>query len=101
MLIIAAEIRIPEENMDAMAEICRTMVTETMKEPTCVTYAFSQDFSEPGLVRIFECWETQEGLDLHFATPHMAAFQGGMVALSPKGTIANKYEISSVVDMMA
>ncbi|TDI62440.1 MAG: antibiotic biosynthesis monooxygenase [Alphaproteobacteria bacterium] len=101
MLVIAAEIRIPEENMDAMADLCRTMVIETMKEPTCITYAFSQDFSEAGLVRIFEAWESQEGLDLHFATPHMAAFQGGMAALKPKGTIANKYEVSSVVDMMA
>jgi quinol monooxygenase YgiN len=101
MLVIGAEIRIPEENMEAMAELARTMVEETMKEEECVTYAFSQDFSEPGLVRIFEVWKSQEGLDAHFATPHMAAFQQGMVALSPKGTIANKYEVSNVVDMMA
>ena len=101
MLVIGAEIRIPEENMEAMADLCRTMVEETVKEPACITYAFSQDFSEPGLVRIFEAWESQEGLDAHFATPHMAAFQQGMAALSPKGTIANKYMVSEVIDMMA
>ena len=64
MLVIGAEIRIAEENMEAMADLCRTMVEETVKEPACITYAFSQDFSEPGLVRIFEAWESQEGLGI-------------------------------------
>jgi len=101
MLVIGAQIRLLEENMEAIAELCRTMVTETLKEEACISYAFSSDFCEPGLVRIFEVWKSQEGLEAHFATPHMAAFQTGMKALSPQGTVANKYEVSSVVDMMA
>ena len=101
MLCIGAEIRIPPENMDKMAELANKMVEETLKEEECVVYAFSADFGEPGLVRIFEVWKSQEGLDAHFATPHMAEFQAGMVALNPMGTIANKYMVSEVVDMMA
>ncbi len=96
-IIIGAEIRIEPEDMPKLREFASVMVEKTNRlEPdTCITYSFAEDFNEPGLVRIFEVWESDEALAEHFKTQHMADFQKGMAGIRVKGVTANRYAISS------
>ena len=69
---------------------------ETHKESGNISYAFSSDLSEAGVFHIFEEWESQEALDAHFQSPHMAKFQGALGGLGVKGMNVQRYQVSSV-----
>jgi quinol monooxygenase YgiN len=51
---------------------------------------------DPGTIRVFEQWESQEALDLHFASPHMARFQQALGGLGVEGMNIQRFEIESV-----
>jgi quinol monooxygenase YgiN len=96
-IIIGAEIRIEPEDMPKIREFAAVMVdkTNTLEKGPCITYSFAEDFNEPGLVRIFEVWESDAALAEHFKTQHMADFQKGMAGVRVKGMVANRYVIDS------
>lgn len=94
-LVIAGTITIDPARRDAFAEAAVEMMEETHKEPGNVAYAFSADFADDGVIRIFEQWESQEALDAHMKSPHMAAFQGKLGGLGIRGMDMQKYVIES------
>ena len=96
MLVIAGRIRLdPAKRVEAMAA-AREMMAETHKEPGCISYTFSADLGDDGVFHIFEEWESQDALDFHFKTPHMAEFQKTVGGLGVQGMEVQKYEVSSV-----
>jgi quinol monooxygenase YgiN len=95
-LVIAGAVRIDPANVEAASAAAVEMMRETRKEPGCISYAFTTDLEEPGTFRIFEEWVSQEALDAHFATPHMAAFQGRVGGLGVREMTVQKYQIESV-----
>ena len=46
--------------------------------------------AEPGLIRVYEEWESQAHLDAHMNTPHMAAWRA---ALGEIGVVARDVKI--------
>jgi quinol monooxygenase YgiN len=96
MFVIAGTIAVdPAKRAQAM-EPAAEMMRETRKEPGNLDYAFSLDMGEPGTIRVFEQWESQEALDLHFASPHMARFRETLGELGITGMNMQRYEIESV-----
>ncbi len=96
MLVIAGTIDIDPAKMDNALPAAKEMMAETHKEEGCVAYVFSRDVSDPGRFHLFECWQSQEALDAHMASPHMAKFQGQMGGFGVKGRDIARYKISSV-----
>ena len=78
MIIVAGTVRIPPENMDALRPYALRMIEATRAEAGCVVYSFAEDFAEPGLIRIFEIWETREHLASHGREPHMAEWRAAV-----------------------
>ncbi len=95
MLVIAGTITIDPTKLAEAKEAATIMMEETHKEPGNSQYVFSGSFSNDGIVHIFEEWESQEALDFHFKTPHMADFQKKMGAFGIKDMSVQKYEVSS------
>ena len=95
MIVIAGHVAIDPANLDKALPAAKQMMTETLKEEGCGAYVFSQDLSQPGCFRIFEEWESQEALDAHFKSPHMASFQKAMGGMGVKEMVVHKYEIAS------
>ena len=96
MIVIAGTIRIDPARSEEAAAAIREITRETLEEEGNLAYAFSTDLDEEGLFHLFEKWESQEGLDLHFETPHMAAFQKRVPALGVKEMKLEKFEVASV-----
>ena len=96
MLVIAGVVRIDPERRDEAVAAAVTMMRETRKEPGCRSYTFSADLEDPGCFHIFEEWETQEALDAHFSSPHMATFQGTVGKLGVREMTVRRYAIESV-----
>ena len=96
MLIIAGTFRISAESRDASWKAAREMVAETVKEPGCHAYRFTQDIDDPTLMHLFERWESEDHLRSHFGTPHMARFQAALATVKPQLVEIQKYEISKM-----
>ena len=96
MLAIAGRIQIDPANVEGATTAAIEMMAETHKEAGCISYTFSADLAEPGVFHIFEEWESQDALDFHFETPHMAKFQCLIGGLGVKDMKVQKYQVSSV-----
>lgn len=96
MLVVAGTIEIDPAKLPEAREAAVAMMAETRKEPGNISYAFSTSLENDGVVYVFEEWESQQALDLHFASPHMAAFQQQMGGFGIAGMRIQKYEVSKV-----
>jgi quinol monooxygenase YgiN len=80
MIIVAGTIRVPPENMDSLRPHARRVIEATRAEPGCQVYSFAEDLVDPGLVRIFEIWESREHLEAHGKAAHMAPWRDAVQA---------------------
>lgn len=94
MLVINGVITIDPSRRADLVAAAIAMQTASQAEPGCHHYVFSTDLERTDVFHLAEKWEDQAALDVHFATPAMAAFQksiaGAVTAMS-----ATKYEIAS------
>ena len=63
--------RLQAERLAAVRSALTTMIATTRQEKGCILYAFAEDVSEPGVLRIVERWESWETLAAHGKAPHM------------------------------
>lgn len=95
MLVIAVRVRIDPGKRDVAIAAAKKMMAETHKEPGCGAYAFSADFDDPGVFRIFEEWEDADALATHFEAPHMAEFQAAMGGFGVLEMDAQQYTVTA------
>jgi quinol monooxygenase YgiN len=74
-LIIAGTVRIPPENLERFRPHMLAMMAASQAEDGCNEYAYALDIADPGLIRIFESWESRAHLDAHFKTDHMVRWR--------------------------
>jgi len=99
MLIVAGTITIDPADVDALRAAASTMMEETHKEPGCHEYIFSISVADPGVVTIFEVWESAAHLEAHFEVPHMATFRQAMSTMTVTGRNLHRYEVASFEPM--
>jgi quinol monooxygenase YgiN len=78
MIVVAGYLRLSPDTLEALRPLARETVLATRAEAGCIVYAFSEDMAEPGLLRIYEEWESAAHLDAHGQTPHIAAWRAAL-----------------------
>lgn len=96
MLVIAGRIELDPKNRERAIAAAREMMEATVKEPGCRSYVFSAEFDDPGAFRIFEEWDSEDALKLHFQAPHMAKFRAAMGTFGIKSLKTLRYDVSKV-----
>ena len=91
MLIVLAKAKVGAGAMGAFRAAVADMVTASHAESGCITYAFTQDVLDPGVIHIVEKWQDEAALTAHFTTPHMAAFGAAIESLDVQVVEAVKY----------
>ncbi|HYF45187.1 MAG TPA: putative quinol monooxygenase [Acidimicrobiales bacterium] len=94
MIIVSGTLRLDPAEVDTALQLGATMTEASLAEAGCSAYGFWQDPADPTRIHVFEEWASQEALDEHFATPHMAAFMEGLGRLSISDMEVSKYEVS-------
>jgi quinol monooxygenase YgiN len=95
MLVVAGTITLdPAQRAEAEAAFDE-MRAATLAEPGCISYEAYADRTDPGTMFIFERWKSQQDLDAHFATPHMAEFGVALSRCGVKSMDVKKYVVSS------
>ena len=67
----------PAKRDDAIAAVTACMAA-TRAEEGNEGYVFSGDLEDEGRFHVTEHWASQEAIDAHMATPHMATLMGAM-----------------------
>ncbi len=94
-LIIAGTVRIPPQNLERFRPDMLAMITASRAEAGCLEYAYAVDVADPGLIRVFEAWESQAHLEAHFRTPHMAAWRAAWPRFGVSDRALIAYEVAA------
>lgn len=93
-LIVNGTITIDPSRRDHLIQAAIVMQEASNREPGCLHYVFTADLVRSDVIHIAEKWASQQALDEHFATPHMADF-GRAIAGVVTGASVVKYEVAS------
>jgi quinol monooxygenase YgiN len=74
MIIIGGTIRFSPTDRQATLAAIQRMMDASRAEAGCLVYTFSADLAAPDMLHLFEVWESEEALEAHRQTPHMATF---------------------------
>ena len=100
MVIVSGTVRIDPAKADAFMPHAKTMLAETRKEAGCIVYSFSFDVEDPGLVRIYEEWESREHLAAHFEVPHMADWRAALADLGAYDRNVKVYRVDGEAEQL-
>lgn len=99
MIVVSGTVAIRPDKREEAVAAAVTMANATAAEKGCLTYRFYADIEDPHLFRIFEEWETEEALQAHFQTPHMAAFNQTLPQLVAGPADIKMYVVAQVSSM--
>ena len=99
MIVIAGKVAVRPERRDEAVRAALAMAEATRKEDGCITYQFSSDLADRNLIFIFEEWESDEALALHFQTEHMQVFRKQLPGLLAGPSTVKRYVVQSVSPM--
>jgi quinol monooxygenase YgiN len=94
MLIIAGTITLPPEKLQEAVALAGPFCELVRAEPGCQDYLFSVNPHAEGELRLFEVWDDQASLEVHFTTPHMGEWQQAVGSLGVTGRDITRYEVS-------
>ena len=77
-----------------------TAMTATRAEEGNESYAFTADLEDPGRFYVTELWATQEAMDSHMTTAHLAAFMGAMGGFGVTGASLTKWDGATASTLM-
>jgi quinol monooxygenase YgiN len=95
-LVLAGSVRIDPAKRDDVIDATIEMMRETRKRPGCISYVFSADLEDPGVLHVFEEWETPEAFDRHFREPLVEAIRLRLESLGVREIAVQRYAIQSV-----
>ncbi|HCE1606873.1 TPA: antibiotic biosynthesis monooxygenase [Vibrio parahaemolyticus] len=74
MIHLVAEVKAYPDSKDQVVNLLSGLLEPTRKEEGCCQYELYLDEKVDGLFMFQEIWASQEALDKHLQSPHMAAF---------------------------
>ena len=99
MIIVAGTIDLDPADIDRARQAGRDMIAATREETGCIEYAFAEDITEPGRIRVFEIWTDEDALAAHGETPHMATWRSTLSSLRVRGRAIKVYGIDGERDL--
>ena len=66
MILVSGTAKIRPERRHEVIQLAVWMQTQTQSEPGCMQYRFYADLEHPDTILVFEQWENDEALRLHF-----------------------------------
>ncbi|TFF21645.1 antibiotic biosynthesis monooxygenase [Jiella endophytica] len=82
MIIVSGILRLSPADLAGLREAAAAVLAATRAEAGCIVYSFAEDLIEPGLVRIYEEWESREALAAHGKSAHIAAWHQALKGVS-------------------
>lgn len=80
MIFVQGWVEIAETEFESIKPAVANMMAASSNESGCLHYSFSQDVSNSDLFHIVERWNSEDDLNAHFQTAHMAEFNSALAS---------------------
>jgi quinol monooxygenase YgiN len=100
VIIVSGEIKIRPDAREAAIAAAREMAAATQAEDGCISYMFYFSIADENTVRIFEEWQSDEALQQHFKTSHMAEFVNKLPGLVAGKAEVKRYDVAEVSSLI-
>ncbi|MFT5193828.1 MAG: quinol monooxygenase YgiN [Cellvibrionaceae bacterium] len=94
MIVISGTIYIKKDKVSEAIELAKVMMEKTGEEVGCISYRFYSDIESPDIFRVFEEWESEEDLQAHFVSEHMADFRPKIGKITAAPANIRKYIVT-------
>lgn len=91
MIIIAGTLTFDPEKATLLAEGFDKIHHATLQEPGCLAYDYYTSRTNPGVILMFEKWESEEALGAHMQGENMAQMGALMGQIGITGADVKKY----------
>lgn len=91
-IIVTGTIDLDPARMDDAVAAALEVMEATRAEKGSEGYTFSRDLTDPGRLHLVEHWASDEAMQAHMATPHLAAFMEKVATLGVTGASLTKWE---------
>ncbi len=75
MIVITGSVHIREDAQEAARPVMEKVLRLSRAERGCVHYAYGVDVLDPTLIHVSEQWESEEDLQVHLASDHIAEWR--------------------------
>jgi quinol monooxygenase YgiN len=74
MIVVVARIRTDDARREEAIRVGNALVTASRADEGCLSYALYTSAEDPNELLVLEHWESDEALQKHFETAHIAEF---------------------------
>jgi quinol monooxygenase YgiN len=101
MIVVVGKVRTDEGRRADLVRAGQAVAQASRDEAGCLGYRLFQDSEDPDAYVFVEEWESQQALDEHFATPHVAAFMAAITSTLSAPPDVKFHTVASSVDLAA
>ena len=91
MIFVQGTIRAASSDLEALVPVISMMVEKSNNEEGCLHYSFAKSLTEPDVIHITERWKSEDDLNAHFQTTHMAEFNAAISAVTIEAADVRMY----------
>ena len=91
-ILVTGIIELDPSFRDAFFDAATAVMAATLVEDGCEHYVFSGALTDPGRISVAEQWASQETMDAHGASAHLATFMGAMGGFGVKRATLTKWD---------
>src|SRR3954464_7715926 len=101
MIVVVGKVSTDEARRADLVRAGQAVAQASRAEAGCLGYRLYQDTEDPDAYVFIEEWESQQALDDHFATPHVAEFMQAITPTLSAPPDVQFHTIASSVDLAA
>lgn len=94
MIVLDVKFNLKEGCFDEAVAAMKIVAAETLKENGCAEYRFALPIEKGLPIVLFEEWESQDALNAHFETSHLATFRAAMEKVLNEPATIRRYVVS-------
>jgi quinol monooxygenase YgiN len=99
-IIVTGTIELDPAKADEFAVAAKEVMAATHAEDGNEAYAFTADLTEPGRYHVVEQWASDEAMQAHMASAHLAAFMAAVAACGVKSASITRWDGASPSKLM-
>lgn len=92
-IIISGTVDLPPEKLEAALAAAKPLIEGALTEPGCLDYDWCPDPLNPGRLRVFERWESEEALAFHFENEWYLRMRETLGSFGLLGASTAKYRV--------
>jgi quinol monooxygenase YgiN len=99
MIVVVGRVQTDPQRREECVRVGQAVARASRAEAGCLAYAVHADTEDPNRVVFVEEWESQEALDAHFATEHVATFMAAIQATLAAPPEVRFHTVSATADL--